>query len=176
MAIRSTFTAAGIAAVATVAIAAAAPARAQAPFPDVPAGHWAAEAVAKMAGEGILTGYPPAAAPRPKATPFDGNKPVTRYELAVTLWRFVRYLNQADGRKKGNLGAQLPDAKSPQDALAKLVSGGYLPKNTPLAKEGGKNITASELADAMAQIITKVTEKKTPITPESRRAPISRPI
>jgi len=97
---------------------------------------------------------------------YDGNKPVTRYELAVTLYRFVQYIERADRQKKGKSGA-MAEPKTGADAVKYLVSNGYLPRTTLLAKEGGKIVTANQLADALAQVITKSRERVTPISPDS---------
>ena len=56
-----------------------------------------------------------------------------------------------------------------------MITGGYLPADTPLAKNGATVVTANQLADALARVISRINEKKVPVTPESRRAPISRP-
>ena len=155
--------------VAAVVLAAVNPAQAQtAGFKDVPKDHWAAEGVAKLASAGIIKGHP--VAKNQKATgkeTYDGNKPVTRYELAVTLYRFVLYIEKAERQKKGNLKVEAP-IDGPQ-AVRKLIAEGYLPRDTPLAKEGTKVVTANELADAMARVITRSREKTTPVTPDSLR-------
>ena len=169
----------GIAAAALAAAAlagfAALPVRAQSSFPDVPADHWAAEAVRRLKEAGIVIGYPAAAAQRPQAgTGYAGDRPVTRYELAVALWRFVQYIERADQQKKGMTGAS-SGAGSGRDAVRRLVSGGYLPASTPLAINGGRSVSAKQFADALSQVIVKVAERKTPVTPDSRRAPIERP-
>ena len=110
-------------------------------FSDVPKEHWAAEGVAKIADAGIVKGYPVAQNPKPtgKAT-YDGNKPVTRYELAVTLYRFVLYMERSERQKKGDLKVEAPiDGK---EAVRRLIAEGYLPRTSPLAKEGAKVVTA----------------------------------
>ncbi|HWD38213.1 MAG TPA: S-layer homology domain-containing protein, partial [Fimbriimonas sp.] len=63
----------------TIALAAGSvvPALAQDNFPDVPANHWAYDAVAKLKADGILVGYPDGL--------FRGPRPASRYELAVAL-------------------------------------------------------------------------------------------
>jgi hypothetical protein len=145
-------------------------------FSDVPGSHWAAEAVAKVADAGIVRGYPVAQNPKPaQKQTYNGDKPVTRYELAVTLYRFVLYVERADRQKKGNLKVEAPiDGK---EAVKRLIAEGYLPRDTPLAKEGSKVVTANELADAMTHILTRVREKSTPITPESLRdKPVGKPV
>ncbi|MFM7321573.1 MAG: S-layer homology domain-containing protein, partial [Armatimonadota bacterium] len=70
-------------------------------FRDVPSGHWAAGALEALAARAIVG---PA---KPKGN-FDGAKPVTRYELAVTLWKLVQYMERADKQKKSKDGASAP--------------------------------------------------------------------
>jgi hypothetical protein len=60
-----------------LAIGASMPAMAQDNFPDVPANHWAFDALVKMKADGILVGYPDGL--------FRGTRPASRYELAVAL-------------------------------------------------------------------------------------------
>ena len=55
-------------------------------FKDVPKDHWAADYVKVVKAEGIMNGYPDAT--------FKGDKPVTRYELAVALERMVTFVEQ----------------------------------------------------------------------------------
>ena len=48
-------------------------------FPDIPKNHWAYDYVATLAGNGILEGYPDGY--------FDGNRVMSRYEMAAALYR-----------------------------------------------------------------------------------------
>lgn len=141
-------------------------------FPDVPKNHWASDPVQKLAQAGILTGYPegqkPASKPKSAAMAFNGDKPVTRYELAATLYRFVQYIERADKQKRGKSQVQAAP-KNGAEAIARLISGGYLPATTPLAKNGSLIVTANQLSEALAQIMLRINENKTPITPDSRR-------
>ncbi len=50
-------------------------------FPDIPENHWAYEYVAKLAGNGILEGYPDGN--------FSGDRMMTRYEFAAMLYRAI---------------------------------------------------------------------------------------
>ena len=50
-------------------------------FPDIPANHWAYEYIAKLAGNGILEGYPDGN--------FGGDRLMTRYEFASMLYRAI---------------------------------------------------------------------------------------
>ena len=162
-------------------------------FSDVPKDHWAAQAVARLSAAGIVRGdgkgEPLGPSPKPvpqtggksgaakpaSKTAYDGNKPVTRYELAVTLYRFVQYMEATDKQKRGKTGVEAAP-RDGAEAAKRLVSGGYLPANTPLARDGSKVVTANQLADALAQVITRNREKHTPITPDSERTqPIEKP-
>jgi len=159
-----------------VLLAIGSPAQAQvAGFSDVPKDHWAAEGVARVASAGIIKGFPVEQNQQAKAAQkYDGDKPVTRYELAVTLYRFVLYMERADRQKKGKLKVEAPINGA--EAVKRLVAEGYLPRDTPLRLEGAKLVTSNQLADAMAAVIAKIREKQTPITPDSlRTTPIERP-
>ena len=148
----------------------------QTSFSDVPANHWAAASIAKLASRGIVTGYPASqasGAPKP-STAYNGNKPVTRYELAVTLYRFVQYLERADQQKKGTTRVQaLPPIKDTDGPAAArtLIARGYLAAGTPLGTNGATLATANQLADALAQVIRRDRQNRTPISPDSRDAP-----
>ena len=58
------------------------------PFSDVPAGHWAYAAVAKLAAAGIVDGYPDGT--------YKGDRTMTRYEMAQIV---------AKALAKGAIGA-----------------------------------------------------------------------
>jgi len=51
------------------------------PFSDVPANSWAYQAVKALAADGLIEGYPNGK--------FEGNRPMTRYEMAVLVNRAV---------------------------------------------------------------------------------------
>jgi hypothetical protein len=51
-------------------------------FPDVPANHWAYEAVNTMASQGIIEGYPDGT--------FGGDRSMTRYEFATLVYRALQ--------------------------------------------------------------------------------------
>lgn len=71
------------------------PAIAQDNFPDVPDNHWAYDALKRMKSEGLLVGYPDGL--------FRGNRPATRYELAVAVHAtYVHLRNMID-----NLNSQI---------------------------------------------------------------------
>ena len=59
-------------------------------FPDTPENHWAYDYVAVVAGNGILEGYPDGY--------FDGERPMTRYEMAAVVYRLLQKGVQVDNR------------------------------------------------------------------------------
>ncbi|MFA7146332.1 MAG: S-layer homology domain-containing protein, partial [Candidatus Riflebacteria bacterium] len=56
------------------------------PFSDVPASHWANEAIIKLANKGILTGYPDGT--------YQGNNNVSRYALAMITAKMLANIEQ----------------------------------------------------------------------------------
>lgn len=130
--------------------------------PDVPAGHWAARAVGSVTAKKLMASQPDGR--------FHGDKPVTRYELAVVLDRFVRYIEA--GRKPLHATQfparlTLPPTISPdvRQALTHLVANGFLPVNSPLlTRPGAKPATARELSDAMAQVTIRLSDRSLPPT------------
>ncbi len=56
------------------------------PFSDVPANHWAYQYIQSLAADGIIDGYPDGT--------FKGDRPLTRYEMAVVVARAVAKLQE----------------------------------------------------------------------------------
>jgi hypothetical protein len=73
-------------------------------FSDVPAGHWAKEAVEALAAKGILNGFPDGA--------FRGNEPITRYQAALIVYRLLRQIEE-EFKTKG--ASPTMEAMSPED-------------------------------------------------------------
>ena len=131
-------------------------------FKDVPKDHWAAGAVQKLKDEGVVQGYPDGT--------FKGNQPVTRYELAAALVRFVEFLQESekpvvtDKQKpaaqssSGGFGSAAALCCRSNEPEAVLVDGGFLPKDSALAKDGKKPVTSEELADALASVAKRLIE------------------
>lgn len=65
------------------------------PFVDVPAGHWAYNALEQLSAVGLIDGYSPGF--------FSGSRKLTRYEVALSLAEGLRRLTSADAE-----GASLP--------------------------------------------------------------------
>jgi hypothetical protein len=61
------------------------------PFSDVPANHWAYQYIQSLAADGIIDGYPDGM--------FKGDRPLTRYEMAVVVARVIAKLQENQGPK-----------------------------------------------------------------------------
>jgi len=90
-------------------------------FPDVPDNHWAFEALQRLKKDGILVGYPDGL--------FRGNRPASRYELAVAIHAaYTNLKSVTDGldsqikalSDKLNGVATQSDIQNLRDALAAL--------------------------------------------------------
>jgi hypothetical protein len=94
------------------------PALAQDNFPDVPANHWAYEALAKMKAEGLLVGYPDGL--------YRGPRPASRYELAVAMHAvYTNLKNLIDGMQTqldALKGINPQDIQNLKDQVANLQS------------------------------------------------------
>ncbi|MCW3058358.1 MAG: hypothetical protein JWQ02_179 [Capsulimonas sp.] len=123
---------------------------------DVPHNHWAENSVNSVTAKKILT-------PNAKGD-FDGNKPVTRYELAVALDRFVKYIEA--GRKPLHPTSRTGKLTLPSNAnaeqkvaLAHLASANFIPANSPLLKNGDKVATAKDLKDSLSAVVIRLSDR-----------------
>ncbi len=64
------------------------------PFSDVPANHWAYQALQSLAADGLVEGYPDGK--------FKGDRPLSRYEMAVIVARVIAKV-EANGASKADL-------------------------------------------------------------------------
>lgn len=83
-------------------------------FPDVPAEHWARDAVANLAAKGLLEGYPDGT--------FKGDRAATRWEMAMVVARLLAKMEQADATfaTKADLEELQKLVNSLKDELAAL--------------------------------------------------------
>jgi len=110
-------------------VAFAAPALAAAnPFMDVPAGHWAYDAVAQLASRGIASGYQDGS--------YKGAQPTTRYEMASMVARMLAAIDmeKAAQRDVDLLKRLVLEFKDELDALGVKVSD--LDKRVALLENG----------------------------------------
>src|SRR5579871_1438619 len=86
------------------------PALAQDNFPDVPESHWAYKDLLKMKQEGLLVGYPDGL--------FRGNRPASRYELAVAchaVWANLKGITDGLNSQIADLNSKIANAASKAD-------------------------------------------------------------
>jgi S-layer homology domain. len=76
-------------------------------FSDVPAGHWAKEAVEALAARGIIVGFPDGT--------FRGNETMTRYQAALIIYRLLQQIEE-ELKAKGT--SPTMEALSPEDLEA----------------------------------------------------------
>ena len=87
------------------------------PFSDVPANHWAYQAIQSLAADGLVEGYPDGK--------FKGDRPMTRYEMAVLVARVIAKVQASiptDYATKSDLNAlsKKVDTLASKADLAKL--------------------------------------------------------
>lgn len=113
------------------------------PFVDVPEGHWAYDALEKMADRGFIEGYPDGT--------FQGKRPITRYEVAIIVARLVDTLEKKIGEMKV-VGAPKKVEEEVEIEPGKLVS-------IEEFKEFESTVTklASEFQDELAAIGVRLT-------------------
>jgi len=127
----------------------------------IPPGHWAATAVASLQARNILP-------PTKSGAGFDGNKPVTRYELAVVLWKLVQHMEAAAKQPRGKSSVQR-ELDGPQ-AMRRLVADGYLGAESAILKDPKQSVGEGELAKALVEVIARIQEKTVPVTPDSKKS------
>ncbi|MGK0618567.1 S-layer homology domain-containing protein [Meiothermus cerbereus] len=86
----------------------------QAQFSDVPAGHWAKEAVERIAACGLITGFPDGT--------FRGNQNLTRYQAALIFQRLLTELQQGGECVKGQGGLSDEDMTAIRNAVQELAA------------------------------------------------------
>jgi hypothetical protein len=86
-------------------------ANAQQSFPDIPSGHWAGDAVSRIAQLGIVTGFPDGT--------FRGNESFTRYQAALVI---SRLLDVIDRNIQASKALTDQDIAALRSAIAELQS------------------------------------------------------
>lgn len=87
----------------------------QAQFSDVPAGHWAKEAVERIAACGLITGFPDGT--------FRGNTNLTRYQAALIFQRLLTELQQGgECVKADGSGMSAEDMTAVRNAVQELAA------------------------------------------------------
>lgn len=126
------------------------------PIKDVPAGSKMLPAVVSVTSKKLMD------APGGQ---FNGNKPVTRYELAVTLDRLIKYIE--NGRKpmhptKRQHSAKLPSSAHGQvrSALQDLTDYYFIDTDSILLKGNGTEVvTAKQLAGLLSNVTVRLSDR-----------------
>jgi hypothetical protein len=123
-------------------------------FTDVPDNHWAAESVNHLAEKCVINGYPDST--------FRGDRPVTRYELAVALAQFAKFIEA--GRKplvRSNSAAKngLKHPVWADNSINLLVDNQFLSADSPIIREGSKKVTGEDLAQVLSSFGARIIER-----------------
>ena len=113
-----------------------APALAQ-PFGDVPAPHWAYDAIATLAAKGLVEGYADGT--------FKGNRAMTRYEMAMIVARLLARIEQLQIPSAPGAPAQPEVTKDDLDLILQLV-------NELRAELADKNVRLAPVEDELNAI------------------------
>lgn len=77
-------------------------------FPDVPANHWAYEAVTKLAGNDVVAGYPDGE--------FHGDRTMTRYEMAEIIYKAMQKGAKVDQKLVNEFKPEMEQVAANQNA------------------------------------------------------------
>ena len=86
-------------------------------FSDVPAGHWAKEAVEALAAKGIIIGFPDGT--------FRGNETLTRYQAALIIYRLLQQIEEemkAEGESPTLEAMSSEDLEALKNAVQELAA------------------------------------------------------
>jgi polyhydroxyalkanoate synthesis regulator phasin len=86
-------------------------------FSDVPAGHWAKEAVEGLAAKGIIAGFPDGT--------FRGNENLTRYQAALIIYRLLQQIEEelkAKGESPTMEAMSSEDLEALKNAIQELAA------------------------------------------------------
>ncbi len=113
---------------------------AQSRFQDVPAGHWAQEAVDFITAKGLITGFPDGT--------FKGQQTLSRYQAALIFYRLLQSgaMNNVDANGQAIINKGIDDVKTELDGL-KTQLGALETANT---NQDGRLGTLEEQLKAMS--------------------------
>lgn len=122
---------------------------------------WAREAVAELQVRGLID---------PK-TAFNGNLPLTRYDFALIVSRYIRKLDQLMTQRVGKpvradkttvrIRLNVPKNHPAYRAILFLYQNRWLPYTSNVFKGSTETMSAQEVADAFAFIMTRFVERYT---------------
>ncbi len=126
-------------------------------YADIPANHWASSSVEKLVSSYHNT--------RPlvegRNSNFKGDEPVTRYEFAVIMDKFITDIRKAFVRQPDKKQINASKIKGKQEdgsqrAMIKLAEEGFLPYYSPVFHGPDNTITAAQMAHALSQIARRI--------------------
>ncbi|MCH8273915.1 MAG: S-layer homology domain-containing protein [Armatimonadetes bacterium] len=133
-------------------------------YSDVPAEHWAAPAVGSLVSAGLLKPE--------RGESFKGDQPVTRYEFAVVMDRFVRDIRKSFIRQpkmktinEKKITGRKEDGS--QEAMVRLAREGFLPYYSPIFHGPSDHLTPEMLSVALSQVAVKISAlfREEPVVP-----------
>ena len=116
------------------------------PFNDVPAGHWAYNAVVNLASNGIIS-------PSADGT-FMGDRNTTRYEAAVMVANIYTKKTHKSLSTGANPFSDVPASHWAAKSVITLATNGLEEGNGDGTFRGNRNITRYEIATLIAKLLT----------------------
>ncbi|MCW5946376.1 MAG: S-layer homology domain-containing protein [Fimbriimonadales bacterium] len=122
-------------------------------YSDVSRDHWAAKPIENLVAAKML--------PPGEGKAFQGDRPVTRYEFAVLMDRFIQdirksFLRQPVPKELNLANIKGRDADGSQAAMVRLAKDGFLPYESPIFRGPTETITPEMMSIAMAQIAQRI--------------------
>jgi len=122
-------------------------------YSDIPREHWAAASVNRLTAMGL---FPPG-----KGKPFQGEKPVTRYEFAVVMDKFITdirrsFIRQPTKKKIDTKKIRGRKEDGSQTAMIRLAEEGFLPYYSPIFHGPKDTITPEMLSIALSQVAQRL--------------------
>ncbi len=149
-----------IAAICTTAITCGWASAAPTPFPDVPADHWAARAVADLSEWRIVVGG--------RDGLFRGDQKLIDHELLLMLGRTVLLLEREKLPKEPVIDPG--SIITPEQMVPELTKRGYLDPRHALANTSGRTVSPEEcgrwLAEFLARLSARIAAQRPPLPEE----------
>ncbi len=122
-------------------------------YTDVPKNHWASNSIANLVETKMLS-------PQPGAK-FQGDQPVTRYEFAVLMDKFITdirktFVRQPEKKTINEKKISGKDTDGSKSAMIRLAKEGFLPYYSPIFMGPSDTISPKMMAVALSQISTRI--------------------
>ncbi|MGV3526153.1 MAG: S-layer homology domain-containing protein [Candidatus Sericytochromatia bacterium] len=118
------------------------------PSGDIPRQHWAAEAIHRSLAFGLMSGEQDLA--------FRGSLKVTRYQLALSLWRVLDWLRVSPMVMNAPPANDVPTRHWAGEAVRRLVESGVMTPDARGRFNGDQPATRYELAEALVRVLQQV--------------------